>query len=122
MEKSGEEIREGVKVLICNQLSDSFQIWELSNSEHNRLSCRIWDTLRRFHYVLMDMGAHGHMFSSALQFKTLNELVVEYVEEVVKQEEVLPDEDPATQTGLFNCWPESYITCWTWEITILTFK
>lgn len=46
--------------------------------------------------ALIGLGSHGHLFSSALQFKAWYELLVGRVEEVVKHE-VMKLKEPATQ-------------------------
>lgn len=48
--------------------------------------------------ALTAVGVHRHMFCSALKFDTWYELLVREQENVVKPEDVLESEVPATQT------------------------
>lgn len=45
----------------------------------------------------MDLGAHEHMFSYAMHVSTWYEQLVSEREEVIKHEQVLECEEPATQ-------------------------
>lgn len=88
MGQSSLDVSEGANAVIFNPLFNARQIAELSNSEHDQLSLQGMSHFVESPSTLTNWGAYVHMFCSAFQFKTSNELLVGEVNEVVKHEEV----------------------------------
>lgn len=98
LEQCSDDTGEGVHAVICNQQYNHRGIVELSNSEHDQLSLQVMNWFVVLHSSLMDLGAHGHMFCSALLSKTWYVWLVGEEEIVVKREETVEAKEPATQT------------------------
>lgn len=88
---------EVVPVLMGNPPYNTCWIVKLSNSDHNRLILQDMIHFVQLLSAVMDVGAHGHLFCSLLQFKPWYELLLGEVENVVKEEHVVEGEEAQSQ-------------------------
>lgn len=100
VEQSSEEIRDGIDAVLCYPIDNTSWVAESSRSKYERLSlkdiCVHVDDMS----VVIDLGAHGHILCSALQFKTWYEPLKGEIEDVVdrtNEEDVLMSNRPPTQ-------------------------
>lgn len=82
----------------CQAQNNTCWIVKLSVLENNQLGLQ-YEPFYRLLSALTDLGAYGHMFRFATQFKTWYELLVGDVEELVNHEQFLEFEDRATHTS-----------------------
>lgn len=69
LEHSDNHIFKGVQAVMCDPPYSTRQIAEPLNLQHSRLGLQDMRDFVQFLFVLMDLGAHGLLFCSALQFK-----------------------------------------------------
>lgn len=91
-----------VHPLNCKSLYNTRRVTEIFSVEHDRLVLQDMCHFVESGLTLMDLGPHGPMFCSALQFKKLYKPLVEKNEKLVRREQVLKSEGPATGWGLFS--------------------
>lgn len=82
--KSCEDMFEELQALMCDAPYNTCQIAELSSSEKDRLSVQNMSHFVKFQSALMDVGLHEHQFFCAVQFKTLYNLFLGEVKNVVE--------------------------------------
>lgn len=97
VEQLGGNIFDEVQALICDPPYNPCLNAELSGLECDRLSLQDISQFVELLSAMMFMGAPGHLFCSALQFKTLYEVFVGEVENLMKEEVVVEDEEAQSQ-------------------------
>lgn len=100
-DQSCENAVESVHSVICKALYIICSVEELSNSELDRRSLYVMSHFVKFFPASMELGSRGHIFFSAMKFKTCREVLVgEDVEGVVKHKKVLEAEEAGTLTTI----------------------
>lgn len=79
LEQSGEDMLEGMQAVICDPQYNTCRISERLNSEHFWLSVQDMRHFIELLSAVMYLGAHAHLFRSALHFRTWYELLVDIV-------------------------------------------
>lgn len=91
-----EDTKEDVCAVICDPPYSTPCITERSNSENDHSNLQNMSLFVELLPALMDLGPHGEMFWSTLQFKTWYELLVGEAEEVARCAGVQESKKPGT--------------------------